>query len=121
MTRQRNIAQVVAVGLQRAAGDGALRTAVEHRRIASKSTDAKNFSGGPLTPGRRREQTGYMPEREVLMKRVAVLLLSILASSLAYGQVLTAFSVPSLDEGGLIALIALVSVVGGVLARRRKK
>ena len=55
------------------------------------------------------------------MKRVAALLLSILVSSLAYGQPLPNFSVPSLDEGGLIALIALVGVVGGVLARRRKK
>ena len=30
-------------------------------------------------------------------------------------------TVPTLDEGGLIALIALVGVVGGLVARRRKK
>jgi hypothetical protein len=57
------------------------------------------------------------------MERAAVLVLSMLVSSLAYGPVRApnALSVPSLDEGGLIALIALVGVVGGILARRRKK
>lgn len=54
------------------------------------------------------------------MKRTAVLLLSMLSSSLACAQSLPA-GVPALDEGGLIALIALIGVVGGIVARRRKK
>jgi hypothetical protein len=54
------------------------------------------------------------------MKRAALLLLSMLASSLAYGQVQPT-TVPTLDEGGLVALIALVGVVAGVVSRRRKK
>jgi len=37
------------------------------------------------------------------------------------GIVFGALSVPSLDEGGLVALVALVGVVGGLIARRRLK
>ena len=54
------------------------------------------------------------------MTRAAVLVLLMLTSSAAYGPV-RVISLPALDEGGLIALIALVGIVGGVVARRRKK
>lgn len=56
------------------------------------------------------------------MKRTAVLLLSTLSSGLAFAQTLPpAAATPALDDGGLIALIALIGVVGGIVARRRKK
>ncbi len=54
------------------------------------------------------------------MKRLAVLLASLFASGIAHAQV-QAVSLPTLDEGGLIAMIALVGVVGGIIARRRRK
>ena len=54
------------------------------------------------------------------MKRLAVLLSSLFASGIVYAQV-QAVALPTLDEGGLIAMIALVGVVGGIIARRRKK
>jgi hypothetical protein len=57
------------------------------------------------------------------MKRAALLLSSLLASSLAHGQVAppVAVTVPTLDEGGLFVMIALVGVVGGFIARRLNK
>jgi len=57
------------------------------------------------------------------MKRAALLLSSLLASSVAYGQAgpPPAVTVPTLDEGGLFAMIALVGVIGGIIARRLKK
>jgi hypothetical protein len=55
------------------------------------------------------------------MKRGTVLFLLMLASNLAYGlAIIQPTSVPALDEGGLVALIALIGVVGGIVARRRK-
>jgi hypothetical protein len=54
------------------------------------------------------------------MKRAAVLFMLMLASGAAYGPV-QVNSLPALDEGGLIALIALIGVVGGIVARRHKK
>lgn len=54
------------------------------------------------------------------MKRLAALLSSLLVSGLAQAQS-QAVSLPTLDEGGLIAMIALVGVVGGIIARRRRK
>jgi hypothetical protein len=56
------------------------------------------------------------------MKRAALLLSSLLASSLAYGQVQPAsVVVPTLDDGGMLMMIALVGVIGGIMSRRRKK
>jgi hypothetical protein len=33
----------------------------------------------------------------------------------------TALAVPTLDEGGLAALVAIVGIIGGLIARHRKK
>ena len=54
------------------------------------------------------------------MRRTLLLLSTTLASGLAYGQAPPPISLPTLDEGGLIALIALIGVAGGVVARWRK-
>jgi hypothetical protein len=54
------------------------------------------------------------------MKRLAALLLSISASGIAHAQQ-QVLVIPTLDEGGLIAMIALVGIVGGIIARRRRK
>ena len=57
------------------------------------------------------------------MRPVAALALFVLATSPAWAQfrVIGPLSVPTLDEGGLVALVALVGVVGALVARRRKK
>ena len=55
------------------------------------------------------------------MKRTAAVVLSMLASGLAYAQAQPPISLPALDEGGLVALVALIGVVGAIVARRRKK
>ena len=56
------------------------------------------------------------------MNRAAALLVLMLVSGAAYGPVrVEALGVPALDEGGLVALIALIGVVGGIVARRHKK
>ena len=55
------------------------------------------------------------------MKTTAAIALFVLGSAPAWaGKVITATPVPTLDEGGLVALIALVGLVGGLIARRRK-
>ena len=55
------------------------------------------------------------------MTKLAVFALLAFATAPAWaGALLPATTVPTLDEGGLIALVALVGVVGGVIARRRK-
>jgi IPTL-CTERM motif len=57
------------------------------------------------------------------MKTIAVFVLFAVGIAPAYAGMfrISTTSVPTLDEGGLIALIALVGVVGGLIARRRKK
>lgn len=56
------------------------------------------------------------------MKTIAAVVLFAIGIAPAHAAVLSvANSVPTLDEGGLIALIALIGVVGGLVARRRKK
>ena len=54
------------------------------------------------------------------MKHLAVLFAPLFASGIVHAQV-QAVSLPTLDEGGLIAMIALVGVVGGIIARHRRK
>ena len=59
-----------------------------------------------------------------MKKAVAAVALFALASTPAWAgafRVLGALGVPTLDEGGLVALVALVGVVGGLIARRRFK
>jgi hypothetical protein len=55
------------------------------------------------------------------MKFAFALGLLSLAVTSAYAANVSPATVPTLDEGGLVALIALVGVVGGFVARRRKK
>jgi hypothetical protein len=55
------------------------------------------------------------------MKRLAALLASLLLSGIVHAQQQQAVALPALDEGGLIVMIALVGVVGGIVARRRRK
>jgi hypothetical protein len=55
------------------------------------------------------------------MNRAALFLSSLLATSVAWAQAAPAVALPTLDEGGLIAMIALVGVIGGIIARRRMK
>ena len=56
-------------------------------------------------------------------KALAAVTLLALGTTPAWAGVLLfgPLTVPTLDEGGLIALVALVGVVGGVIARRRFK
>jgi hypothetical protein len=58
-----------------------------------------------------------------MRKIVAAVALLSLASTSAWaglgGINFGALTVPTLDEGGLVALVALVGVVGGLIARRR--
>jgi hypothetical protein len=58
-----------------------------------------------------------------MIKTVAAIALVALGSTQAWAGefVFGALGVPSLDEGGLVALVALVGVVGGLIARRRFK
>ena len=60
-----------------------------------------------------------------MKKTAAALSLLVLgaAPTLASAGILTfgALTVPTLDEGGLVALVALVGVVGGLIVRRRNK
>ena len=60
-----------------------------------------------------------------MKKAVAAVALFALATTPAWaGLVRTVGSilgVPTLDEGGLVALVALVGVVGGLIARRRSR
>ena len=55
------------------------------------------------------------------MKRATLFVSSLLAAGLANAQALPAVALPTLDEGGLIAMIALVAIIGGIIARRRMK
>ena len=58
------------------------------------------------------------------MKTVAAFALLVLGTAPALAQQLNlrgALQVPTLDEGGLVALVALVGVVGGIIAHRRRK
>jgi hypothetical protein len=55
-----------------------------------------------------------------MIRFVASALLAFAAAPTWAGSILPAATVPTLDEGGLIALVALVGVVGGFIARRRK-
>ena len=56
------------------------------------------------------------------MKILAAAALLALGTAPAWaGRPIFFSQVPTLDEGGLIALVALVGVVGGLIARRRKK
>lgn len=55
------------------------------------------------------------------MKTVVAVALLVLGTAPAWAAVIFPSSVPTLDEGGLAALIALVGVIGGLIARRRKK
>ena len=62
--------------------------------------------------------------KECAMKTIAVLALLVLGTAPAVSaQVLfsSPLSVPTLDEGGLVALVAVVGLVGALIARRRKK
>ena len=58
-----------------------------------------------------------------MKKTVAAVALFVLGTTAAWagGFNFGALSVPTLDEGGLVALVALVGVVGGLIARRRSK
>jgi len=55
------------------------------------------------------------------MRRAAVFLSFLLAASVAHAQALPPVQLPALDDGGLIAMIALVGIIGGFVARRRRK
>ena len=55
------------------------------------------------------------------MKHLAALLSSLLVQGIAHAQQQQVVALPTLDEGGLVAMIALVGVVGGIIARRRSK
>ena len=69
-------------------------------------------------------QTGAGSSREEAMKKslTALALLALGTTPAWAGELIFgAFGVPSLDEGGLVALVALVGVVGGLIARRRFK
>ena len=59
-----------------------------------------------------------------MKKAVAAVALFALATTPAWAGFVRAvgsFGVPTLDEGGLVALVALVGVVGGLIARRRSR
>jgi len=59
-----------------------------------------------------------------MKKIVAAVALLALGTTSAWAGVIGVnfgLNVPTLDEGGLIALVALVGVVGGLVARRRFK
>ena len=60
-----------------------------------------------------------------MKKAVAALALLVLGTAPVSAQVLLnlrgALQVPTLDEGGLVALVALVGAVGGIIAHRRRK
>ena len=56
------------------------------------------------------------------MKTITALALFALGTAPAWAQFrVNFFPVPALDEGGLIALVAVVGVVGAYIARRRRK
>ncbi|NDP41920.1 MAG: hypothetical protein GZ089_04255 [Aromatoleum sp.] len=56
------------------------------------------------------------------MKTIAAVIVLAIGIAPAYaGKQVLVSSVPMLDEGGLIALIAVIGVVAGLVARRRKK
>ena len=57
------------------------------------------------------------------MKRTFAALALLLGTTPAWAGVLLfgPLSVPTLDEGGLVALVALVGIAGGLIARRRSK
>ena len=56
------------------------------------------------------------------MKTIAAVIVFAIGIAPAHaGALKLATSVPTLDEGGLIALIAVIGVVAGLVARRRKK
>jgi hypothetical protein len=56
------------------------------------------------------------------MKTVAAVALLVLGTAPAWaGRLIILNQVPTLEEGGLVALVALVGIVGGLIARRRKK
>ena len=60
--------------------------------------------------------------QEGKMKTIAAVVLFAIGIAPAHaGALKLATSVPTLDEGGLIALIAVIGVVAGLVARRRKK
>ena len=60
-----------------------------------------------------------------MKKAAAILGLLVLGTAPTWagagGLTFGALTVPTLDEGGLIALVALVGVIGGLIARRRNK
>ena len=58
-----------------------------------------------------------------MKKTIAAAALFVLGTAPAWAGVFNfgALSVPTLDDGGLVALVALVGVVGGLIARRRSK
>ena len=55
------------------------------------------------------------------MRHAVLFLSSLLAASAAHAQALPPAPLPTLDDGGLVAMIALVGVIGGLIARRRGK
>ncbi len=56
------------------------------------------------------------------MKTIAAVIVFAIGIAPAHaGALKLATSVPTLDEGGLVALVALIGVVAGLVARRRKK
>lgn len=56
------------------------------------------------------------------MKTIAAIVLFAIGIAPAHAGMLQLVpSVPTLDEGGLVALIALIGVVGGLVACRRRK
>jgi hypothetical protein len=56
------------------------------------------------------------------MKTVAAVALLMLGTAPAWaGRLIVINQIPTLEEGGLVALVALIGVVGGLIARRRKK
>jgi len=59
-----------------------------------------------------------------MKKIVAAAALLALGTTSAWAGIISVnfgLSVPTLDEGGLVALVALVGVVGGLIARRRSR
>ena len=55
------------------------------------------------------------------MKTFAAVALLALGTTPVWAAVILPTSIPTLDEGGLVALAALIGVIGGLIARRRKK
>ncbi len=57
------------------------------------------------------------------MRAVLMVALPLLAAGTAHAGLaqVVPISLPTLDDVGLVALISLVGVVGGLIARRRKK